>query len=87
MIRPILQEFVLFLLPFLAYAVFLIATRARVFDAGSWPVGRIASLSIIALLLVVASFVVLAHRSGAPPGSTYVPAHIEDGRLVPGENR
>ena len=27
---------------------------------------------------------VLAHFSGAPPESTYVPAHIENGKFVPG---
>ena len=36
------------------------------------------------LLLVIISFVLLAHFSGAPPDSTYIPAHIENGRLVPG---
>jgi hypothetical protein len=36
------------------------------------------------LLLVVVSFIVLAHFSGAPPDSTYVPAHIENGKFVPG---
>ena len=33
---------------------------------------------------MIGSFVVLAHFAGAPPGSTYVPAHIEDGKFVPG---
>ena len=33
---------------------------------------------------VVISFVLLAQFSGAPPDSTYVPAHIENGKLVPG---
>ena len=33
---------------------------------------------------VIVSFVVLAHFTGAPPGSTYTPAHVEDGVLVPG---
>jgi hypothetical protein len=27
------------------------------------------------------------HFAGAPPGSTYEPAHVEDGRLVPGRVR
>jgi hypothetical protein len=26
----------------------------------------------------------LAHFSGAPPNSTYIPAHIENGKLVDG---
>jgi hypothetical protein len=30
---------------------------------------------------------VLAHWQGAPPGATYVPAHIEDGKFVPGETK
>jgi hypothetical protein len=29
----------------------------------------------------------LAQFSGAPPNSTYVPAHIEHGKLVPGEEK
>jgi hypothetical protein len=35
-------------------------------------------------LLVVASFLVLAQFSGAPPGANYVPAHVENGKFVPG---
>jgi Family of unknown function (DUF6111) len=33
---------------------------------------------------VIAGFAVWAQHSGAPPGSTYVPAHMENGRFVPG---
>ena len=44
----------------------------------------LAWLTIAALVLMIGSFVVLAQFGGAPPGSTYVPAHIENGRLVPG---
>jgi Family of unknown function (DUF6111) len=55
-----------------------------VFASSSWPAHLIAKLVLGSLLLVVISFVLLAHFSGAPPNSTYVPAHIEDGRLVPG---
>jgi hypothetical protein len=41
-------------------------------------------LAILALLLMIGSFLVLAHFSGAPLGSTYVPAHVEDGKFIPG---
>jgi hypothetical protein len=44
----------------------------------------IARLVLGALLLVVVSFLLLARFSGAPPHSTYIPAHVENGRLVPG---
>ena len=42
---------------------------------------------VLQVLLTILSLVLLAHFSGAPPGSTYVPAHIEDGRLVPGRSQ
>jgi Family of unknown function (DUF6111) len=44
-------------------------------------------LSISALVLVIVSLVLLAQFGGAPPGSTYIPAHMENGRLVPGTER
>jgi len=84
MIRPVLTEIGIFLIPFVAYALFLIATRSGLLVQSSWPMHVIARLSIAALLLVVVSFVLLAHFSGAPPNSTYVPAHLENGKLVPG---
>jgi hypothetical protein len=87
MIRPILTELVLFLLPFTVYALFLLATKTAVFDRASWPPKTLASLAIVALVLMVGSFVYLSHFSGAPIGSTYEPAHMEDGRLVPGQTR
>jgi hypothetical protein len=87
MIRPISIEIGLFLTPFVIYAVFLVATRAGVLQLSAWTMPRLAALVIASLLLVVGSFLVLAKFSGAPPGSTYVPAHIEDGKFVPGETR
>ena len=84
MIRPVLTELAIFLIPFAAYALFLIATRSGVLASSSWPVHLVAKLVLGSLLLVIISFVLLAHFSGAPPDSTYIPAHIENGRLVPG---
>jgi hypothetical protein len=40
-----------------------------------------------ALTLMIGSFIGLAQWGGSPPGSTYVPARIEDGRFVPGETK
>jgi hypothetical protein len=87
MIRPIATEIGLFLVPFVLYAVFLLATRAGVQQPDAWTLRRVASLVIASLVLMGASFVVLAQFSGAPPGSAYVPAHIEDGKFVPGTTR
>ena len=87
MIRPVLTEFALFLAPFALYAMFLWATRAGVLHPESWSLTTLMWLTIAALLLMAGSFVVMAQCGGEPPGSAYVPAHIEDGRLVPGTTK
>ena len=84
MIRPVLTEVGIFLIPFAVYAIFLVATRSGVLAQSSWPAHLLAKLVLGSLVLVVISFILLAHFSGAPPDSTYVPAHVENGRLVPG---
>ena len=85
MIRPVLTEFGLFILPFALYAAFLVATRAKVLEPQAWSWSIIAWLTRAALVLVLGSFVVMAQFGGAPPRSTYTPAHIErGGSLVPG---
>jgi hypothetical protein len=84
MIRPAFTEILVFLIPFAVYAVFLIATRSGLMLQSSWPVHIIAKLVLGSLLLVVISFILLAHFSGASPNSTYIPAHVENGKFVPG---
>jgi hypothetical protein len=87
MIRPVLTELALFLTPFVLYVLFLWATRAKVLDLERWSLGTLMWLTIAALVLVLGSFLVLAQFFGAPPGSTYVPAHMEDGKFVPGTTK
>ena len=87
MIRPLLTEIGLFLIPFAIYAIYLIATRANLLDKSSWPLRVLGSLSIAALVLILGSFFYFAHFYGAAPGSTYVPAHLENGKLVPGAEK
>jgi hypothetical protein len=87
MIRPLATEIGLFLTPFVIYAAFLLATRAGILHPKAWTLRRLAGLIIASLILMVGSFVVLAQFGRAPPGSTYVPAHIEGGKFVPQSNR
>jgi hypothetical protein len=84
MIRPALTEIGIFLIPFAVYALFLVATRSDLTAQSSWPLRLVAKLVLGSLLLVIASLILLANYSGAPPHSTYIPAHVENGRLVPG---
>jgi hypothetical protein len=87
MIRPVLTELALFFAPFVVFAIFLWVTRAGVLDRAQWTLSRVSWLLIVALLLVIGSFVVLAHWGVTPPGSTYIPAHIENGVFVPGQTK
>ena len=84
MIRPVLTEVGIFLIPFAVYALFLIATRSGMWVPASWPPHIVAKLVLGSLILIVISFVLLAHFSGGAPNSTYVPAHIENGKFIPG---
>lgn len=84
MIRPALTEIGIFLIPFVVYALFLVASRSGLLTRSSWPVVVVGRLLVGSLLLVVLSLILLAQFTGAPPHSTYVPAHMENGRLVPG---
>lgn len=84
MMRPILTEFGLFLAPFALYVAFLLLTRAELLLPTAWTASRVASLFIVSLVLVVGSFLFLAQFSGSPPDSTYVPAHVDNGKFVPG---
>jgi hypothetical protein len=87
MIRPLLTELALFLAPFVLYALYVWVTHEGVLDVKAWSAPRLMWLSISALVLVIVSLVLLAQFGGAPPGSTYIPAHMENGRLVPGTER
>ena len=86
MIRQLAIGLALFLAPFAIYALFTWAARpgAGSRPADSWSARALAWLTIAGLLLIIGSFAVWVQNSGAPPGAIYVPAHMENGRLVPG---
>ena len=87
MVRPFLTELVLFVVPFAAYVLFLWATREGVLHPDSWSLKIVGWLTAAALILMIGSFVVIAQFTGAPPNSTYVPAHLENGKFVPGTTK
>jgi len=87
MIRQALTEIGVFLIPFAVYALFLIATRSGLLVQTSWPIHLVARLVLASLLLIILSLVMLANFTGSPPNSTYIPAHVENGKLVPGTEK
>jgi heme/copper-type cytochrome/quinol oxidase subunit 3 len=82
MVRRILFEILLFLLPFGLYAAYLKLSKydsERPTHQHPWTV-----LFVSGLVLVAASFVVWGVTEGAGQQGTYVPPHVENGRVVPG---
>jgi hypothetical protein len=81
MLRILLEIVVPFLAPFFAYFLwrFLTGPGRGILDRCPWY-----ALTVAGLLLVAASLASLALLPGESPDTTYVPPHMEDGRLVPG---
>jgi hypothetical protein len=80
-----LIEILLFVAPFVAYAIYLFATERDAREAEHWRRDVLAGLAVAGCLLVIASLIAFAHFGGTPAGGTYTPAHINNGVLVPGE--
>jgi hypothetical protein len=80
--RRAIYELFLFLLPF---ALYLLYTRVAPRDDGKlrhetpWTL-----LFIAGLVLVIASFIWLGLTEGSGSQGGYVPAHAQDGKVVPG---
>jgi hypothetical protein len=82
MTRAIIQELVLFLLPFIAYAAYLLIRRRNPMLWSSWSAQSIwlimAGLAIV-IVSLVAGGLLADRQTGA-----YVPSRMENGRIVPG---
>ncbi|MEM0906395.1 MAG: DUF6111 family protein [Pseudomonadota bacterium] len=86
MIRVIITQIVLFLLPFVAFFVYRLTTQGWTgAKVSSW--GRATFYLIVAGgVLVAAGFIFLA-LTGNDSGGVYVPIQFEDGQLIPGAFR
>jgi hypothetical protein len=84
MLRIALIDILLFSLPFLLYAAYMVAVR-RVAPAELWqgaPIFWLLAAGCGLLLVVMAT---LIQFSGGKPGGTYHPPVLEDGVIKPGE--
>jgi hypothetical protein len=84
MIRQIAIGLALFLSPYALYWLFLWAAQPGPGKGSAWSPLALGLLTTVALLLLVGGLAVWIAYSGAPPDATYVPAHMENGRFVPG---
>ena len=85
MLSRILFDGFLFLLPFILYGAYLWLLHRRLEQD---PAGRDTPwtwLTIAGLVLVALSFVVLRLAEGDNGAAVVVPAHMENGRLVPSQ--
>ncbi len=83
MSRALLESLALFLSPFAVYVIYLLLRARWPLEVDHWTTGRVSMLTLIGLVAAVLGFVGLALF--APRGQgVYVPAHVENGVLVPG---
>lgn len=83
MTRAIIQELLLFLLPFAAFAIYLMLLRRNPLIWSHWSNQSI-WLTIAGLGLVIASLIVFGLSTERHTGA-FVPTHMENGRIVPGQ--
>jgi hypothetical protein len=83
MLRAVLEPLSLFLSPFLAFAIYLVVRARYPLAIEHWTRGRVSTLTLIGLFIAIIGLIVFGLN--APRGhGVAVPAHIENGVLVPG---
>ncbi|MDQ0313885.1 DUF6111 family protein [Amorphus orientalis] len=84
MVRVILVQLILFLLPFIGWAIFLAVTRGLSDARASYFIGPMPYwLAVAGLILSIAGFLALGVVGDQETG-VYHPLRFEDGKLVPG---
>ncbi|MGW9331944.1 DUF6111 family protein [Bosea sp. NPDC055594] len=83
MLRTLIEEFLLFVLPFCLFAGYLVIRRRNPFDVEHWS-GHLFWLSVVGLVFGIGSFIYAGIVAPRHTGA-FVPPHVEDGRLVPGQ--
>jgi hypothetical protein len=73
-----LAELALFLAPFVLFLVW----RFTAIEAG--PSVRVVAIAACALALLAGVLIWLSQDDALPPGATYEPARLQDGRIVSG---
>ena len=85
MIFKVLKYAIPLLLPFVLYFLWTFIERRRK-AAGGWEAMDTPWiwLSMTGLVLLIVSLLGTGLLIGSEPGGTYVPPHVEDGKVVPG---
>ncbi|KST61592.1 hypothetical protein AO398_02785 [Methylobacterium sp. GXS13] len=83
MLRRLIEEFGLFLIPFVLFVVYLLLVGRNPLRRVHWD-PHIVRLVLAGLAVVIGTLVYEGLFSERRAGG-YVPTHMENGRLVPGE--
>jgi hypothetical protein len=81
--RTVLEPLALFVSPFVVYALYLMVRARYPLEVEHWTRKRVSVMTLIGLAAAVLGLI--AVNAFAPRGrGVYVPAHVENGVLVPG---
>jgi len=83
MLRAAFESVGLFLLPFLLFAFYLVLRLRYPLEVEHWTQGRVARLTLVGLVLALAGLIAFGFMQRRAKG-VYVPAHMENGVLIPG---
>lgn len=83
MIRVVAEAVALFLVPFVLFAIYLLMRRRNPASVDAWTSGAVGGLALAGLALAALAIFVFGLFEPRPLGA-YIPAHIENGQLVPG---
>jgi hypothetical protein len=84
MARLLALNALFFLVPFAAYAGWLLFNKRSLGTAADWPNRTVIILSAIGAVFVVIGLILLVSFSGTSTNEPYFPAEIQDGEIVPG---
>jgi len=83
MLRAVLEPTALFLSPFALFAIYLVLRARYPLAVEHWTRSRVSTLTLIGLVVAVLGMALLALYAPRGQGA-YVPAHVENGELIPG---
>jgi Family of unknown function (DUF6111) len=81
--RVILEPTLLFASPFLAYAVYLALQQNYPLALEHWSKSAVSTLTLAGLALALGGMLAVGIFAPRHEGA-YIPAHVEDGKIVPG---